>query len=115
MPTYLAVVDGVMFGGSREMIQPLLAEAAESMKRAEYSCRRHHTHKSKKDEKSKQSLVAQLTRINSHLETKGGRFLTGDTMCCFDCELMPKLQHIRIAGKNFADFEIPTSLKALWK
>ncbi len=46
MPTYLAVVDGVMFGGSREMIQPLLAEAAESMKRAEYSCRRHHTHKS---------------------------------------------------------------------
>ena len=69
----------------------------------------------KKDEASKQSLVAQLTRINSHLENKGVRFLTGDTMCCFDCELMPKLQHIRIAGKNFADFDIPTSLKALWK
>ena len=69
----------------------------------------------KKDDKSKQSLVSQLTKINSHLETKGVRFLTGDTMCCFDCELMPKLQHIRIAGKNFADFEIPNSLKALWK
>jgi len=69
----------------------------------------------KKDESSKNSLVAQLNKINTHLETKGYRFLTGDTMCCFDCELMPKLQHIRIAGKNFADFEIPASLTALWK
>jgi len=69
----------------------------------------------KKDETSKNSLVAQLTRINSHLEDKGYRFLTGDTMCCFDCELMPKLQHIRIAGKHFADFEIPANLRALWR
>ena len=43
------------------------------------------------------------------------RFLTGDTMCCFDCELMPKLQHIRVAGHNFADFTIPSSLEALWR
>ena len=56
-----------------------------------------------------------LFRIDELLASKGTRFLTGDTMCCFDCELMPKLQHIRIAGKNFADFEIPNSLKALWK
>ena len=69
----------------------------------------------KKDENSKNSLVAQLTKIDTHLQDKGYRFLTGDTMCCFDCELMPKLQHIRIAGKNFADFEIPASLKALWR
>ena len=34
------------------------------------------------------------------LKNKGTRFLTGDTMCCFDCELMPKLQHIRVAGKH---------------
>jgi len=68
----------------------------------------------KKDEKSKQSLVAQLTRINSHLETKGVRFLTGDTMCCFDCELMPKLQHIRVAGAFFCQFEIPARLTHLW-
>jgi hypothetical protein len=36
-----------------------------------------------------------LRRIDRHLAEKGTRFLTGDTMCCFDCELMPKLQHIR--------------------
>lgn len=84
----------------------------------------------KKDENSKSSLVAQLTRINYHLEEKGyrcrmqcflinnwflRRFLTGDTMCCFDCELMPKLQHIRVAGKAFAEFEIPVGLAALWR
>jgi len=36
-------------------------------------------------------------------------------MCCFDCELMPKLQHIRIAGKHFAAFDIPADLSALWR
>lgn len=36
-------------------------------------------------------------------------------MCCFDCELMPKLQHIRVAGKYFADFDIPEELEHLWK
>jgi chloride intracellular channel protein 2 len=69
----------------------------------------------KKDDNSKNSLVSQLTKISLHLDGKGVRFLTGDTMCCFDCELMPKLQHIRVAGKNFADFEIPSSLEALWR
>ena len=36
-------------------------------------------------------------------------------MCCFDCELMPKLQHIRVAGSFFADFHIPGNLTALWQ
>ena len=77
------------------------------------------------------------------LASKGTRFLTGDTMCCFDCELMPKLQHIRVAGEKievktnqcigvtshhsvkpeikifhpgafFSDFEIPANLVNLW-
>lgn len=69
----------------------------------------------KRDEPSKNSLVVQLTRINDHLEATGNRFLTGDTMCCFDCELMPKLQHIRVAGQHFADFQIPAKLAALWR
>lgn len=38
-----------------------------------------------------------------------------DTICCFDCELMPRLQHIRVAGKYFVDFEIPNSFEALWR
>jgi chloride intracellular channel protein 2 len=69
----------------------------------------------KKDEHSKASLLANLKKINTHLESTGNRFLTGDTMCCFDCELMPKLQHIRVAGAFFADFHIPGDLTYLWK
>merc|ERR1711902_393915 len=69
----------------------------------------------KKDDASKANLLTNLKRINSHLEARpGSRFLTGDTMCCFDCELMPKLQHIRVAGAFFCNFEIPASLVNLW-
>lgn len=67
-----------------------------------------------KDPKSS-SLMAHLRKIDEHLGRKGTRFLTGDTMCCFDCELMPRLQHIRVAGKYFADFEIPETLVHLWR
>lgn len=56
----------------------------------------------KKDDVSTNSLLSHLRKINSHLEKKNSRFLTGDTMCCFDCELMPRLQHIRVAGKSYS-------------
>ena len=69
----------------------------------------------KRDETSSRSLLNQLTNINNHLASRNSRFLTGDTMCCFDCELMPRLQHIRVAGKHFVDFEIPLNLKAIWR
>lgn len=61
----------------------------------------------KKDEAKNNALLAHLRKINDHLAMRNTRFLTGDTMCCFDCELMPRLQHIRVAGKYFVDFEIP--------
>lgn len=69
----------------------------------------------KRDEQSKNSVITLLQRINDALSKKATRFLTGDTLCCFDCELMPKLQHIRVAGKFFVDFEIPESMTHLWK
>jgi len=69
----------------------------------------------KKDETSKNALLSQLSKIDEHLAKRGNRFLTGDTLCCFDCELMPRLQHIRVAGKYFMDFDIPTNLTSLWR
>jgi len=33
----------------------------------------------------------------------------------FDCELMPKLQHIRVAGSFFTNFQIPIAFTSLWK
>ena len=53
----------------------------------------------KRDDASKAVLHRHLQAINDHLSQRDTRFLTGDTMCCFDCELMPKLQHIRVAGE----------------
>ncbi|XP_067642337.1 chloride intracellular channel Clic isoform X4 [Eurosta solidaginis] len=69
----------------------------------------------KKDEAKNNALLSHLRKINDHLANRNTRFLTGDTMCCFDCELMPRLQHIRVAGKYFVDFEIPTHFTALWR
>ncbi|CAB4065626.1 CLIC2 [Lepeophtheirus salmonis] len=69
----------------------------------------------KKDDTSKSNLLSHLRKVDEHLSQKGSRFLTGDTICCFDCELMPKLQHIRVAGHFFADFDIPETLESLWK
>merc|ERR1719410_2234204 len=54
----------------------------------------------KRDDTSKAALTKTLEKIDELLAIKGTRFLTGDTMCCFDCELMPKLQHIRVAGET---------------
>jgi len=67
------------------------------------------------DETSKRALLNQLKNIDQHLGRRGSRFLTGDTMCCFDCELMPRLQHIRVAGQYFAEVEIPTEYSFIWK
>jgi len=69
----------------------------------------------KRDDASKRALTNILTKVNDMLAEKTTRFLTGDTMCCFDCELMPKLQHIRVAGSFFCEYEIPTELTALWR
>jgi len=69
----------------------------------------------KKDESSQKALLNQLNNINDHLDRRGSRFLTGDTMCCFDCELMPRLQHIKVAGRYFANFDIPTKFVAIWR
>jgi len=70
----------------------------------------------KKDENAIKNLLTQLGKIDEHLGRKGTRFLTGDTLCCFDCELMPRLQHIRVAGSYFVPaFDVPEDLGNLWK
>jgi|ERR1712037_448051 len=69
----------------------------------------------KRDEASKNRVTAILKSIDEELAKKKTRFLTGDTLCCFDTELMPKLQHVRLAGKFFLDFEIPHEFSHLWR
>ncbi|KAI2800743.1 hypothetical protein RDWZM_010520 [Blomia tropicalis] len=69
----------------------------------------------KKDTNSSAAFMKRLGKIDHHLEKRKTRYLTGDTLCCFDCELMTRLQHIRVAGKYFFDFEIPEDFGHLWR
>lgn len=57
-----------------------------------------------------------LEAIDRHLAERKTKFITGNHICCFDFELITKLQHIRIAGGYFIDdFEIPKNLNNLWR
>jgi chloride intracellular channel protein 2 len=65
---------------------------------------------------TKNSLIGQLESIDEHLRRRDTRYLTGDHVCCFDCELIARLQHIRVAGPYFlTDFRIPSQLDRLWR
>jgi glutathione S-transferase len=44
-------------------------------------------------------LLIELKRINDYLDLRGTTFLSGNEMTLVDCDVMPKLQHIRVAGK----------------
>ena len=44
-------------------------------------------------------LLLELKRLNDFIEQRGTKFLSGNEMTLVDCDLMPKLQHVRIAGK----------------
>jgi chloride intracellular channel protein 2 len=60
-------------------------------------------------------LLMELKRINDFLEQRATTFLSGNEMTLIDCDVMPKLQHIRIAGKAYRNFDIPSELDSLWK
>lgn len=44
-------------------------------------------------------LLSDLRNLNSHLEMQETPFLTGPSLAYADCVLLPKLQHIRLAGE----------------
>jgi chloride intracellular channel protein 2 len=59
-------------------------------------------------------LYEQLHGIDNLLRERGSRYLLGDSMTEYDCELMPRLHHIRIVGKELCSFEIDANMKHLW-
>jgi len=60
------------------------------------------------------TLLSELKRINDYLEVIGTKFLSGNEMTFVDCDIMPKLQHIRVAGKYYKNLDIPNELQSLW-
>ena len=59
-------------------------------------------------------IVEQLASIDDLLRERGSRYLLGDSMTEYDCELMPRLHHIRIIGQRLLGFDIPANLTFLW-
>ncbi|PAA80166.1 hypothetical protein BOX15_Mlig013060g1 [Macrostomum lignano] len=58
-------------------------------------------------------LLHVLRRIDSFLGSRGCRFLLSDELTYADCQLMPKLHHVKMAGKFYRDFDVPADLNNL--
>lgn len=43
------------------------------------------------------------------------QFLCGNRLTHLDCEVLPKLQHLRVAAKILKDYDIPTNLRGFWR
>ncbi|KAL8593979.1 hypothetical protein ACOMHN_045662 [Nucella lapillus] len=60
-------------------------------------------------------LVSELKKINGFLESEDNKFLVDDVLSFADCYLLPRLQHIVVAGKAYMDFKIPSELTAIYR
>ncbi|GAV08587.1 hypothetical protein RvY_18253 [Ramazzottius varieornatus] len=62
-------------------------------------------------------LTLELDRLDKYLSGRAvskGPFLCGGRMTHLDCEVLPKLQQIRVAGKALKGFDIPETMLGLW-
>jgi len=59
-------------------------------------------------------LVDQLVNIDQLLKDRRTRYLLGESMTEYDCELMPRLHHMRIVGQHLLNFDILHELTYLW-
>uniref|UniRef100_A0A0B6ZVK6 GST C-terminal domain-containing protein n=1 Tax=Arion vulgaris TaxID=1028688 RepID=A0A0B6ZVK6_9EUPU len=64
---------------------------------------------------SEKGLVGELKKLNEYLESQDTKFLVDNVLSFSDCHLLPRLQHIRVAGKAYRGFEIPTEFVYIWR
>lgn len=64
--------------------------------------------------KDSKQLEAELKLLNEYLMKAGTKFLCSDQPTHLDFEVLPKLQHIRIACKALKNYEFSPELKHLW-
>lgn len=60
------------------------------------------------------SVTRSLQKLNDYLDERGSKYLLGDDLSYADCLLIPKLHHLKIAGKAYRDYDIPSDLDAVW-
>lgn len=68
-----------------------------------------------KESELKEALLAELKKLDDYLANKGcsGDFLLCDSLCELDCQVLPKLRHVQVAGGHYKNFNIPEDFSAL--
>lgn len=62
------------------------------------------------------ALLAELGRLDQHLRGLNTRYLFGDCLSRLDCEVLPKLHHLRVASAKLKRLEIPPhDLTGIWR
>ncbi|VEL26711.1 unnamed protein product [Protopolystoma xenopodis] len=62
-----------------------------------------------------QPLITTLFRLNDFLKCRNDPYILGKQLTFPDCQLMPKLQHVRVASRTYKQIDIPSELVCLWK
>ncbi|OWF50957.1 chloride intracellular channel protein 4-like [Mizuhopecten yessoensis] len=60
-------------------------------------------------------LTNYLKVLDQHLCKLETKFLCGNSLSYADCCLLPKLQHVRVAGDAFNNYMIPSEFSGIWK
>ncbi|XP_075935944.1 chloride intracellular channel protein 3 isoform X1 [Anarhichas minor] len=80
-----------------------------------------------KNERVEKKFLSTLVKLNMYLETplpheldqnpnltgSSRHYLDGDTLTLADCNLLPKLNIVKVVCKKYRDFDIPAELKGL--
>jgi len=65
--------------------------------------------------KDSSALVSELHRLDDLLRRTTTRFLLGDSLSHLDCEVLPKLHHVRVAASALKSLTIPSHLIGIWR
>jgi len=61
------------------------------------------------------ALEYELKKICDYMKSRKTLFLCGDQLTHLDCEVLPKLQQIRVSLMGLKDYETPSSFEGLWR
>ena len=62
------------------------------------------------------SLKTDLKRLDDHLQHQPEcKYMFGNNLTKLDCEVLPKLHHLRVAAFHLKRFEIPLTFTGIWR
>ncbi|CAG0899245.1 unnamed protein product [Darwinula stevensoni] len=60
-------------------------------------------------------LRTELERFDAYLQRGKHRFVRSDDLCHLDCEVLPKLHHLRVALAALKGFQLSSGLSGIWR